>query len=119
MLRTAYPRDGLLYSHLSWHLALGALEAGDAASARRLFTEAFAPEVHSGPPHGKVNDAVSFLWRWELAGHPRDMGAWHVVRDVANSAFPRRRCFFGRSYRARTARGLRWRGPGDSRKANR
>jgi len=89
MLRTAYPRDGLLYSHLSWHLALGALEAGDAASARRLFTEAFAPEVHSGPPHGKVNDAVSFLWRWELAGHPRDMGAWHVVRDVANSASPR------------------------------
>jgi aminopeptidase N len=22
-----------------------------------------------------VNDAVSFLWRWELAGHPRDAEA--------------------------------------------
>src|SRR5438552_232083 len=33
---TTYPRNGLLYSHLSWHLALGELEAGDAASARRL-----------------------------------------------------------------------------------
>src|SRR5437588_9642061 len=84
-----YPRNGLLYSHLSWHLALGDLEAGDAAAAFRLFREAFAPDVHSGPPRGKVNDAVSFLWRWELAGHPRDAEAWHVIHDFATSAFPR------------------------------
>ncbi len=86
---TTYPRNGLLYSHLSWHLALGDLEAGDAAAASRLFTEAFAPDVHSGPPRAKVNDAVSFLWRWELAGHPRDAEAWRMMHDFANSAFPR------------------------------
>jgi tetratricopeptide (TPR) repeat protein len=86
---TTYPRNGLLYSHLSWHLALGDLEAGDAAAAFRLFREAFAPDVHSGPPRGKVNDAVSFLWRWELAGHPRDAEAWRMMHDFANSAFPR------------------------------
>jgi len=79
----------LLYSHLSWHLALGDLEAGDAAAAFRLFREAFSPDVHSGPPRGKVNDAVSFLWRWELAGHPRDAEAWRMMYDFANSAFPR------------------------------
>jgi hypothetical protein len=86
---TTYPRNGLLYSHLNWHLALGDLEAGDAAEAFRLFTEAFSPEVHSGPPRAKVNDAVSFLWRWELAGHPRDAGAWSMMHDFANSALPR------------------------------
>ena len=86
---TTYPRNGLLYSHLSWHLALGDLEAGDAAAAFRLFTEAFSPDVHSRPPRGKVNDAVSFLWRWELAGHPRDGEAWRMMHDFANSAFPR------------------------------
>ena len=86
---TTYPRDGLLYSHLSWHLALGDLEAGDAAAALRLFREAFSPDVHSGPPRGKLNDAVSFLWRWELAGHPRDAEAWRVMHDFANGAFPR------------------------------
>ena len=86
---TTYPRNGLLYSHLSWHLALGDLEAGDAAAAFRLFREAFAPDVHSGPPRGKLNDAVSFLWRWELAGHPRDAEAWRMMHDFANSAFPR------------------------------
>ena len=36
---TTYPRNGPLYSHLSWHLALGHLEAGDAAAALRLFQE--------------------------------------------------------------------------------
>jgi hypothetical protein len=84
-----YPRDAALYSHLSWHLALGHLEAGDAAAAFRLFRDAFAPDVHSGPPRGKLNDGVSFLWRWELAGHPRDADAWRVMRDFANGAFPR------------------------------
>jgi tetratricopeptide (TPR) repeat protein len=86
---TGYPRDGALYSHLSWHLALGHLEAGDAATASRLFRDAFAPEVHSGPPRGKLNDAVSFLWRWELAGHPRDAASWRTMHDFANRAFPR------------------------------
>lgn len=84
-----YPRDGLLYSHLNWHLALAQLEVGDAPAALRLFHEAFSPEVHSGPPRGKVTDAVSFLWRWELAGHPRDADAWHVMHEFANTAFPR------------------------------
>jgi tetratricopeptide (TPR) repeat protein len=86
---TTYPRNGSLYSHLSWHLALGDLEAGDAAASLRLFREAFAPDVHSGPPRGKVNDAVSFLWRWELAGHPRDAEAWRMTHEFANGAFPR------------------------------
>src|ERR1700688_134616 len=86
---TTYPRNGLLYSHLSWHLALGDLEAGGAAAAFQLFREAFAPDVHSGPPRGRVNDAVSFLWRWELAGHPRDAAAWRMMHDFAKSAFPR------------------------------
>jgi tetratricopeptide (TPR) repeat protein len=84
-----YPRAGPLYSHLNWHLALGHLEAGDAAAAFRLFREAFAPDVHSGPPRGKVTDAVSFLWRWELAGQPRDLEAWRMMHDFAESAFPR------------------------------
>src|SRR6267142_305692 len=53
---TTYPRNGLLYSHLNWHLALGHLEAGDAAAAFGLFKEAFAPDVHSGPSRGKVTD---------------------------------------------------------------
>jgi Tfp pilus assembly protein PilF len=86
---TTYPHNGALYSHLSWHLALAHLEAGDAAAASQLFWDTFAPEVHSGPPRGKLNDAASFLWRWELAGHPRDAAAWRMMHDFANRTFPR------------------------------
>jgi Flp pilus assembly protein TadD len=86
---TTYPRDGALHSHLSWHLALGHLEAGDAVAALNLFRENFAPDVHTGPPRGKVTDPVSFLWRWELAGHPRDGEAWRMMHDFASGAFPR------------------------------
>jgi hypothetical protein len=86
---TSYPRNAPLYSHLSWHQALGDLEAGDAAAASRLFREACSPDVHTGPPRGKLNDAVSFLWRWELAGHKRDTEAWRMTQDFVDSAFPR------------------------------
>ena len=43
------------------HLALGHLEPGDAEAAYRLFRAAFASDVHSGPPRGKVTDPVSFF----------------------------------------------------------
>jgi tetratricopeptide (TPR) repeat protein len=84
-----YPRGGALYSHLSWHRAMGELEMGDLATAHRLFRETFAPDVHSGPPRGQVNDGVSFLWRCELAGEPRDAEGWRVMYDLAAGSFPR------------------------------
>lgn len=85
----AYPRTGSLYSHLSWHLAIAHLEAGDAAAAGRIFREAVALPVHSGPLRGRVTDAVSFLWRCELAGQPRDREAWRALHDFARRTFPR------------------------------
>jgi tetratricopeptide (TPR) repeat protein len=65
-----YPRSGALYSHLSWHLALGHIEAGNVAAALRLFREAFAPDVHSGPPRGKVTDGVPFCGGGNWPGIP-------------------------------------------------
>jgi tetratricopeptide (TPR) repeat protein len=86
---TTYPRAAPLYSHLSWHLALSDLEAGNETEALRLYRDAFSLDVHSGPARAKVTDAVSFLWRWELAGHPRDDGAWRLMHEFASGALPR------------------------------
>jgi hypothetical protein len=36
-----------------------------------------------------MSDATAFLWRSELAGHPRDPAAWRAMYDYANSALPR------------------------------
>ncbi len=85
----SYPREGFFYGHLSWHLSLFEIQAGDWANAQRLYRDAFALDRHSGGPQQKVSDGAAFLWRSELAGHPRDEAAWRALHDYANSALPR------------------------------
>jgi tetratricopeptide (TPR) repeat protein len=84
-----YPRDGSFHGHLSWHLALLELEAGDWPRALRLYRDAIALDRHSGGPQQKITDGTAFLWRSELAGHPRDAAAWRTMYDYGMSALPR------------------------------
>ena len=84
-----YPRDGFFHGHLSWHLSLCELQAGNWAEALRLYRDAIALDRHSGGPQQKMSDGAAFLWRSELAGHPRDAAAWRAMHDYANSALPR------------------------------
>jgi len=55
----------------------------------RLYHDAIALDRHSGGTQQKVSDGAAFLWRSELAGHPRDAAAWRALQDYANSALPR------------------------------
>ena len=84
-----YPRDGFFYGHLSWHLSLCEIEAGNWKEALRLYHDAMALDRHSGGPQQKMSDGAAFLWRSELAGHPRDAAAWHALHEYANSSLPR------------------------------
>jgi tetratricopeptide (TPR) repeat protein len=84
-----YPRDGAFHGHLSWHLALFELGAGNWTAAQRLYRDAIAHEHHSGGPQQKVTDGAGFLWRSELAGHPRDTAAWRALYEYGASALPR------------------------------
>jgi tetratricopeptide (TPR) repeat protein len=86
---TTYPRSGFFHGHLSWHLSLCELQAGNWAAARRLYVDALALDRHSGGPQQRMSDATAFLWRSELAGHPRDAAAWRAMYDYANTALPR------------------------------
>ena len=83
-----YPRDGAFHGHLSWHLALFELGAGNWTAAQQRYRDAIAPDRHPGGPQQKVWDSVAFLWRSELAGHPRDESAWRTLYDYAASALP-------------------------------
>jgi tetratricopeptide (TPR) repeat protein len=85
----AAPRECAFWSHLAWHLAIAELHAGNHEAARARFEADVAPEVHSGVPRGKVYDAVQFLWRWELAGHPRDPERWRTLDAFARDLLPR------------------------------
>jgi tetratricopeptide (TPR) repeat protein len=84
-----YPREAAFRGHLSWHLALLELAAGNWAAAQRLYRDAIAPDRHPGGPQQKVWDSAAFLWRSELAGHPRDVTAWRTLYDYAAGALPR------------------------------
>jgi tetratricopeptide (TPR) repeat protein len=84
-----YPRDGGFHGHLSWHLALFELGAGNWAAAQQLYRDAIAFDRHSGGPQQKMTDGTAFLWRSELAGHPRDTAAWRALYDYGVSALPR------------------------------
>ena len=84
-----YPRQGFFYGHLSWHLCLFEIQAGNRTEALRLYRDAIALDRHSGGPQQKVSDGASFLWRSELAGHPRDAAAWRALHGYAKSALPK------------------------------
>jgi thioredoxin-like negative regulator of GroEL len=83
-----YPRDGAFHGHLSWHLALIELGAGNWTAAQQRYRDAITPDRHPGGPQQKVWDGVAFLWRSELAGHTRDSAAWRTLYDYAASALP-------------------------------
>ena len=83
-----YPRDGFFHGHLSWHLSLCEIQAGNRAEALSLYRDAIALDRHSGGPQQRMSDGAAFLWRFELAGHPRDAAAWRAMHDYANSALP-------------------------------
>jgi len=60
----------------------------------RLYTEAFGSDNYPAPALIKLLDAASFLWRAELAGHPRDPARWRAIHDFAHKTFPRPRMAF-------------------------
>jgi tetratricopeptide (TPR) repeat protein len=85
----SYPRDGFFHGHLSWHLSLFELQAGNWAAASLLYQDAITLDRHSGGPQQRMSDATAFLWRSELAGRPRDTAAWRAMYEYGNSALPR------------------------------
>ena len=84
-----YDRGGGLFGHLNWHLGLFELHAGNFEGGLRLYNDAFSADDHRGAAHQKLSDSSSFLWRSELAGHPRDHARWAKLQDYAREKIPR------------------------------
>src|SRR5215472_14553339 len=82
-------RDGFFYRHLSWHLSLVEIALGHTAEAQDVYRHAIELGRHSGGPQQKVSDACAFLWRSELAGHPRNAATWRALYDYAGETLPR------------------------------
>ncbi|MGE0539375.1 MAG: tetratricopeptide repeat protein [Dehalococcoidia bacterium] len=83
----AYDRTAQLFGHLSWHLALFELAAGNVDRVSDLFEHNIGPRASKLAPLGILADSASLLWRCDLygSGAPR---SWDDVRDLAVRAFP-------------------------------
>jgi tetratricopeptide (TPR) repeat protein len=85
----ALDKASLMHCHLSWHVALAALAAGQRERAWEAYRSGVHPGGSWGPPINVVTDASSFLWRAELAGEPRYAPLWRDVHDHALRSFPK------------------------------
>jgi tetratricopeptide (TPR) repeat protein len=94
------PKEVIIHCHLSWHLALFALELGNAERAWEIYRAHIHPGAAWGPPILIATDAPAFLWRSELAGEPRHPAVWREVREYADRSFPHARIAFADVHRA-------------------
>ncbi len=84
-----YKREALMHCHLSWHIALFALGLGRTEEAWQAYRSAVHPGGSWGPALNVATDSVSFLWRAELAGQPRDAALWREALDYTRQQFPK------------------------------
>ena len=84
-----YDRSGILHGHISWHQALGALEADDAARALAIYADVLNTSVTSAPPINAISDGASLLWRLSAYGHDVPGELWADADAFAQRAFPK------------------------------
>ena len=84
-----YGRSGILYGHIRWHQALGALEQGDATRALAIYTDVLRPSVTQAPPLNFVTDGASLLWRLSAYGHEVPKALWTEAEAAAHKLFPK------------------------------
>ncbi len=86
--RNAYDRRGPMHCHISWHIALWALERGDDDRAWNVVENDVRPSSAWGPPLNVMTDTASFLLRAEMSGGRRRSDLWHEVSVYATKCYP-------------------------------
>jgi len=86
--RDSYDKRAPLMCHISWHVALWALERGETERAWQIIDGSVRPAQASGPPLNILTDTASFLMRSELAGEARRPDLWCEVSAYAQKIFP-------------------------------
>jgi len=84
-----YDRTGILYGHIYWHEALGALEVGDASRALSIYERILQPSVTVAPPLNAMSDCASLLWRLLAYGHAVPANLWTDANAYAKAHFPK------------------------------
>lgn len=86
--RKDYDRRAPMHCHISWHIALWALERGDETRAWKVVESDIRPSRTLSPPLNVMTDTASFLLRAEMAGSQRRPDLWQEVSTYASESFP-------------------------------
>lgn len=86
--RADYGKRGQLHCHISWHVALWALERGDEATMWQVLDADVAEGGAWGPPLNILTDTAALLYRAELAGVDVPAARWQAVSAYAARMFP-------------------------------
>lgn len=84
-----YEREGLMHCHLSWHVALWALEQGDVDLMWSVIDADVAPGATKGPALNVLTDMASILYRAELRGVSVPPERWEQVSRFGAEYFPK------------------------------
>ncbi len=85
---TDYDARAVLHGHLSWHVALWALQDGDEATMWQAIDAGVAPGASKGLPINVLTDTAAILYRAEVAGLEVDKDRWKELSDYAARFFP-------------------------------
>jgi hypothetical protein len=85
----SYDRSGILYGHIWWHQALGALEMDDATKALAIYSDILQPKINAAPPLNAMSDCAALLWRLLAYGHPVPAQLWADAEAYATTHFPK------------------------------
>lgn len=92
-----------LQGHLSWHLALIALEDGDADGPLEIYERHIKPAGRRYPPLNIYTDTASLLWRLSLAGKTGLEPHWKDVAAYGEGYFPKAGAHFADVHQALVA----------------
>ena len=90
-----YDKGGALHCHISWHVALWAMEQGDIDKMWEVLDRDVAPGKAWGPALNIMTDMASLLYRAELAGVNVPKSRWAEVSRYAADVFPNPGIAFG------------------------
>ena len=85
--RRDYDKAGPLHCHISWHVALWALERGDVDTMWQVVDADVDPEGAWGPALNVMTDMAAILYRAELAGVEVPPERWRRISDFALAHF--------------------------------
>ncbi|GJL81197.1 MAG: tetratricopeptide repeat protein 38 family protein [marine bacterium B5-7] len=83
-----YSRKGLMYGHISWHIAVSAIELEDQETLFRIMNSDVSPGTSTSPSLNVISDTAAILFRAQLAGIEIEPERWQAVSDYALMHYP-------------------------------